>query len=75
MLKPAPAIIKKIMRHFGVSPAQTLYVGDMTVDAQAGRNARVRTLVVTTGSSTRAEIRREKPWRIISSLRQLKRFF
>jgi phosphoglycolate phosphatase len=63
--KPDPAILRAIMTKFRVKPAQTLYVGDMVIDAQAGRRAKVKTVIVTTGSSHAGEIRKQKPWRII----------
>lgn len=66
--KPHPEILVKIMRRLKALPEQTLYVGDMAIDAEAGRRAGVKTIIVTTGSSSRQEIRKEKPCRIISRL-------
>jgi len=63
--KPHPEILQRIMKKFSVSPKETMYVGDMNIDAQAGRRARVKTIIVTTGSSSLAEIKKEKPYRII----------
>jgi len=70
-IKPHPEILNKIMRRFNVLPAQTVYVGDMAIDAQAGRRAKVKTIMVTTGSSTKQEIQKEKPYRIISRITDL----
>lgn len=69
--KPHPDIIKKIMQKLGRKPQETIYVGDMVIDAQAGRRAKVKTIIVTTGSSTRKEIKRENPCRIITSISKL----
>lgn len=69
--KPHPSILHKIMQRFTLKPGQTLYVGDMAIDAKTGKRARVNTIIVTTGSSTIAEIRREKPYRIIHDLSRL----
>lgn len=63
--KPHPEILHKIMRKFAQGPQNTLYIGDMAIDACAGRRARVKTIMVTTGSSRRDEIKKERPWRII----------
>lgn len=71
--KPHPEILEKIMEHFGVSREETLYVGDMGIDAQAGRRAKVRTVLVRTGSSSPAEIKKEKPFKIIKSIAGLPR--
>jgi len=64
-LKPHPEILRKIRQRFSLKPGQTLYVGDMTIDAQAAGNAKVKAVIVTTGSSSKTEIIREKPFRII----------
>jgi 2-phosphoglycolate phosphatase len=69
--KPHPEILKRIMTKFAVSPKQTLYVGDMHIDAQAGRRAKIKTVIVTTGSSTRAQVLKQKPWRIIRRIKDL----
>jgi len=53
------------MRRFSLSAEDCLYVGDMVIDAQAGRDAGIKTVMVTTGSNTESEIKKEKPWRII----------
>ena len=69
--KPAPDILLGIMKNLACRPHETIYVGDMTIDVQAGKLARVKTVSVLTGSSTRSEIRRTRPSRIIRSLAQL----
>jgi phosphoglycolate phosphatase len=73
--KPHPQILKRIMRHFSVKPSETLYVGDMTIDVQAGRRAKVRVIAVTTGSSTAGELKRERPYRIIAGIEDLLKLF
>lgn len=70
-IKPHPEILNKIMRRFSVKPSEALYAADMVIDAQAGRRAGIRTVIVTTGSSSAQEVKREKPWRIISRIRDL----
>jgi phosphoglycolate phosphatase len=64
-IKPHPEILRRIMRRFSLSPVEVLYVGDMAIDAQTARNAKVKAVIVTTGSSSKQEIIREKPFRII----------
>jgi phosphoglycolate phosphatase len=71
--KPHPEILNRIMRRFSLRPKQTLYVGDMTIDAQAGRRAKVKTIIVTGGSSTRKEILKERPFKIIKRVADLGR--
>jgi phosphoglycolate phosphatase len=69
--KPHPQILNKIMEKFALSPGQTIYVGDMVIDAQAGKRAKVKTIIVTGGSSLRHEIAKEKPFRIIPKIADL----
>lgn len=70
-IKPDPEILNKIIHRFAVGKKQALYVGDMTIDAQAGRRAKVNTIIVTTGSSSKEEIIKEKPYLIIMKIADL----
>lgn len=72
--KPHPEILNKIMQRFALKPKQTLYIGDMAIDAQAGRAAKVNTIIVTTGSSSKEEIKNEKPGLVIREIADLLRF-
>jgi phosphoglycolate phosphatase len=72
-IKPHPEILNKIMRRLSVAAQQAIYVGDMVIDAQAGRRAKVKTIIVTTGSSTRKEIRKEKPNLIVRRITELRK--
>ncbi len=69
--KPHPEILLRIISKLSCQPKQTLYVGDMTVDILAGRRAKVKTVGVLTGSSTRDEIINTKPWKIIKDISKL----
>ena len=71
--KPHPEILRKILKKFALKPAQALYVGDMIIDLQAGARARVKTVAVVTGSCTRKELARFKPYAIISRVDQVGR--
>ncbi|MBP9853409.1 MAG: HAD family hydrolase, partial [Candidatus Omnitrophica bacterium] len=50
--KPAGDLLVNILKKFLLSADQAIYVGDMSIDVQAGNNARVKTIAVTTGSHT-----------------------
>lgn len=71
--KPHPEILNSIMQRLSVSSSQTLYIGDMAIDAQAARRAKVKSIIITTGSSTEFEIKKEKPNRIIHRIDELLR--
>ena len=70
--KPYPDIVRGILRHFALQPGQAVFVGDMGVDIQAGKRAGVRTVAVTTGSNSRAELKKLKPDHLIPRIEQLK---
>lgn len=59
--KPDPMILREIMARLKVVPARAVYVGDMFLDIQTARRAGTAAIAVSTGSSTRVELRREKP--------------
>ena len=63
--KPYPDILLQILARFKLRSDDALYVGDMTIDVQTGRRAKIRTIAVTTGSSTAAELAALKPYRLI----------
>jgi len=69
--KPHPEILNKIIRKAGVKKPQVLYAGDMVIDAQSGRRAGVKTVIVTTGSNSLAEIKRGQPFKIIPRISRL----
>ncbi|MBI3315028.1 MAG: HAD family hydrolase [Candidatus Omnitrophica bacterium] len=69
--KPHPDMLIEIMRTLKIRRKEALYVGDMTIDVLTGRGARVRTVAVATGSSTTAQLKRLKPWRVIDKMSQL----
>jgi HAD superfamily hydrolase (TIGR01509 family) len=69
--KPHPEILLKIIQRLHVKRVQSLYVGDMTIDAQTGKRARVKTIIVATGSSTISEIKKANPQCIIRNLSAL----
>jgi phosphoglycolate phosphatase len=70
--KPHPEIILKIMKSCRVNKKETVYIGDMAIDIQAGKRAGVRTIAVLTGSSSKNEIEREKPDYIFKNISYLK---
>ncbi len=71
--KPHPDMVKAILKRAGVRPSEAIYVGDMSVDIQAGKRARVMTVGIPTGSCTRAEILAEKPTLMVRELDVLRR--
>jgi 2-phosphoglycolate phosphatase len=69
--KPDPEILRSIMKKLDISSGRTIYVGDMVIDIQAARRAGCSSVAVVTGSSTRAELAKEKPEAILPQVRDL----
>ncbi len=67
--KPHPGLLLKILKKLSVNAKDAVYVGDMTVDVVAGRRAGLATIALTTGSSTRKELSRCRPYAISRHLR------
>ena len=73
--KPSPEPLIYICKELKVEPAETLMVGDTELDIQSGINAGAKTCGVLYGYRTRAQLEKEKPNIIISSLDELKNYF
>jgi len=73
--KPKPDMILEAMKKFDLKPEEVVYVGDMVIDVETANNAGVRSIALTTGSSSREELIIRNPFAIIGSLGQLKDFF
>ncbi|MFH1411342.1 MAG: HAD family hydrolase [Candidatus Omnitrophota bacterium] len=69
--KPHPEMLMKILKHFKVNNKQAIYVGDMTIDAIAGKRAGINTVIVLGGSSIKAEIKKVKPFKVIEDIKGL----
>ena len=69
--KPHPASIRALMETWGVSPAETLFIGDSPIDIETGRNAGVLTVGVTHGFSDEDELRRAAPEAIVRDFEAL----
>ncbi len=55
-LKPDPAAVHQALSALGCSADETLFVGDSEVDAETGRNAGMRTLIVSWGFRSKEEL-------------------
>ncbi len=71
--KPAPDMLLLAMRRLGVTPAETLYVGDMTVDVLTGRAAGVETWAVATGTESAQTLRAAGATRVLAALDEITR--
>ncbi|MCC6421328.1 MAG: HAD-IA family hydrolase [Gemmataceae bacterium] len=68
--KPAPDMLLAALQRLGLSAAEVVYVGDMTVDIETARAAGVRVWVVPTGSDERATLEAAHPDRLLHDLHE-----
>lgn len=71
-IKPKPDLLHRITKKLNVDPADAFYVGDMTIDVYAGKNAGIKAIAVLGGSSSKTELKKAKPFKVISRITELK---
>src|SRR5208283_5698369 len=59
--KPNPDGLEQIIREFGISKDECLYVGDSPIDVLTGKAAGVKTIAVTTGITTLEQLKEKAP--------------
>lgn len=69
--KPAPDMVLEAMRRLEVTPENTLYVGDMTIDVQTARAAGVSVWVIPSGSHSKEELTASAPDRVMERFNEL----
>ena len=69
--KPAPDPILECTRRLGISPSESIYVGDAPIDIIAGKRAGTTTVAVLTGAGSYKALEREIPDAIIQSVANL----
>lgn len=68
--KPAPEILKTILKDLKVRRCEAFYVGDMGIDVKTGQRAKVKTIAVVSGSSSKAELLKLKPYKVVQRVDQ-----
>ncbi len=71
-LKPDPGAINEMIKRYKVDRGRVLFVGDMTVDVMAGKNAGIRTCAVTYGFESREKLMKFDPDLLIDDPLKLK---
>ncbi len=73
-LKPDPSAINNILKKYKIDPSRTIFIGDMSVDIETGKNAKVFTCAVSYGFEPRSELEKHNPNFLIDDLLELKKF-
>ena len=71
-LKPDPEIIYRILQRFKLRPEAAIYIGDMVIDVETAKNAKVKSIAVATGSSTQRELKNAGPTYLVESLQNIR---
>ncbi len=69
--KPEARHLLMTLAPLGVAPEDTLFVGDMTIDVEAARNARIDVAVLPTGSSSREQLLAAVPDHLLDRFSEL----
>jgi phosphoglycolate phosphatase len=73
-LKPDPCMLKRLMEKYHVPPRRALFIGDMTIDIETGKNAGVLTCGLTYGFDGREKLKRMAPDFLVDDLMELIEF-
>ena len=74
-LKPGPKILYTIIKKLGVSKEETVYTGDMDIDMETAKRAKVDAIFITGGSSTINAVKKYENKKVIHSLAKFKTWF
>ena len=69
--KPNPAMIDAVLKHFGISAHDTVYVGDADIDIMTAINSGVRGIGITKGNFSADDFMRMGAWKAIHELCEL----
>jgi phosphoglycolate phosphatase len=70
-LKPNPKILNILIKRFEVKKADTVYIGDMGIDLETAKRAKIDAVFMKNGSSTLDEVKKYKNKKVISNLSRL----
>lgn len=70
--KPAPDMLLLAAQLLGQEPRKITYIGDMSIDVNAGRSAGMTTWAVCTGSESMSQLMAAKPDQIFSGLHDVR---
>ncbi len=69
--KPDPGAVLAMMQKENVLPGETVFIGDSAIDIQTGRNAGIKTVVVTHGFSGEDELKLARPDAMVRDFSEL----
>ncbi len=69
--KPKPKILNMIVKKFGVDKKDAVFVGDMNIDLETARRAKMDAIFIKGGSSSLADIKKYRNKKVIKSLKEM----
>ena len=72
--KPDPCTILRLLKELNIAPEKALLIGDMTIDIETGKNAKVLTCAVTYGFHPKSKLAAQKPDFLVDNLMDLQRY-
>ena len=69
--KPDPQTINMLLKKYNIAPQKALFVGDMTLDIETGKNAGIHTCGVSYGFHGKEKLKKVKPDFLINDLSEL----
>lgn len=69
--KPKPKILNMVVRKFGLNKEDAVFVGDMDIDLETAKRAKMDAIFIRGGSSSLADIKKYKNKTVIKSLEEM----
>jgi len=69
--KPKPKILNMIVRKFGADKKDAIFVGDMNIDMETAKRAKMDAIFIRGGSSSLADIKKYRNKKVIKSLKEM----
>lgn len=74
-LKPNPRILKIILKKANIEKENALYIGDMDIDLETAKRAKIEVVFLEGGSTSLEEVKKYKDKKIAHSLKDILRFY
>jgi len=74
-VKPSPEGIQIILKKWNLKPTDTIFIGDMTTDIEAGKAAKVKMICVASGLAKKETLTEHQPDILVDNTEQLIKLF
>jgi len=74
-IKPNPYMLKMTLRKFNIAPKEAVYIGDMAIDLEAAKRAKIDGVFVMGGSGSREDVKKYRGVKTASSLKDILKMY